>query len=123
MLLVGQFVLVKRLEEWEPLLYRRYIEEEEMAVEVVLNGPVFEAKVRPGVATYVQHKGKRIAASVYFEICAKYAEKVNGLIVQEATVDACIKDHKVPLAHYPDDPLLWQNVCVGFRSVLLGQNE
>lgn len=98
--------------------------EEGCAVAVTLNSS-FRAAIRPTISMYEHHQGKRVTASVYFEIAAKYAEKVNGTIIQHSTVSGCRgpegqSDHV--LAVYPDQPLLWERVCPGFQSVLLGSS-
>lgn len=105
--------------------WRREVPEESCYVTVSLTGGRFEASIQPSVSSYDHHHGKRITAGLYFEICAKYAEKVGGLMVQKANVLGC-KDtaesvSQLVLAHYPDEPLLWERACRGFQEVILGE--
>ena len=112
------------LNENVPTGWRRDIPEEATAVAATLDGLSLSLSLLPAVSDYAGHAGKRIAASVYFEIAAKYAEKVNGTIVQHSNVGACkglngtTTEHL--LADYPFMPLLYERVCPGFREVLAG---
>lgn len=97
--------------------------EDTTAVNVSLVDGKMEVWLTPAVNVYAAHAQKRVAASVYFEIMAAYAEKVGGTIVQKANVTGCtdggVSMHTI--AHYPEMPLLWENVCAGFKSVFLGE--
>jgi hypothetical protein len=79
-------------------------------------------EIAPAVSQYNQHAMKRIAAGVYFEVAAKYAEKVDGQIKQFANVVGCTEGGMAEhvLAQYPDVPLMWERVCAGFREAILG---
>lgn len=114
---VGQF------EEKTPGYWVRAVPEEGCSVVVNLGG-IFEASIQPSISTYDHHHGKRITGGIYFEICAKYAEKVGGEIIQKATVSGC-KPADTPIAslviaQYPDKPLMWERVCRGFQEEILG---
>lgn len=105
-----------------PRFWKREIPEERATVTVSLAGGSFEATIAPSISNFDHHLGKRITAGVYFEIAAKYAEKVNGEIVQRATVVGC-KDTAqgtgLVLARYPSMPMNFDRVCAGFQQVLL----
>ncbi len=79
----------------------------------------------PSVSTFQGHAYRRISAGVYFEIASKYAEKVMGRIIQSGNVDQCIENRARErlLAQYPDLPLQWAQVCLGFRVVILGEDH
>lgn len=80
-------------------------------------------ELAPAVSAYQHHAQRRIAAGVYFEIACKYAEKVDGRIVQLSNVAGCSEGLMTErlLAQYPEIPMRWENVCRGFRAVILGQ--
>ena len=124
---VGQF----RPTFWPPgsdsaSTWERPIPEEGTKVTVSLAGDALDLTIAPSISAYVQHADKRITAGVYFEIAAKYAEKVGGRVIQRATVTGCKsagKDSALLLAHYPDLPLTFDRVCSGFQSVLMPADE
>ncbi len=102
--------------------WQRVIPEEGTTVNASLANGALELNLSPAVSIFAHHHGKRITASVYFEIAAKYAEKVDGEIRQRATVAGC-KDGEhaqdLLLGHYPELPLSFERICAGFRAVLL----
>ena len=106
--------------------WQRVIPEEGTTVTASLAGGTFEISISPSISTFDHHLGKRVTASVYFEICAKYAEKVGGEIVQKATVVGC-KDSAqgsgLLVARYPSLPMSFDRVCHGFQAVLLGGHD
>ncbi|HWO72741.1 MAG TPA: hypothetical protein VNN21_04215 [Dehalococcoidia bacterium] len=123
---VGQF----RPTFWPPgsdyaSTWERSIPEEGTKVTASLAGDALDLTIAPSISAYVQHSGKRITAGVYFEIAAKYAEKVGGKVIQRATVTGCKSagDSGLLLAHYPDLPLTFDRVCSGFQSVLMPADE
>ncbi|MPZ49462.1 MAG: hypothetical protein GEU75_09230 [Dehalococcoidia bacterium] len=102
--------------------WERVIPEEGTVVNASLSDQSLELNISPAISVFAHHSGKRLAASVYFEIAAKYAEKVGGEIIQRATVVGC-KDGDHPqellIAKYPALPLSFERICPGFRAVLL----
>ena len=119
---VGQF------EEQNSFTWMRNLPDEGTTVYATFGPSALELHINPAVSHYAQHLDKRVAASVYFEIAAKYAEKVGGTIIQRANVVGCLNsDYTKPsertLAQYPDVPMLWQNVCPGFQETLFGNKE
>ena len=123
-LTVGQFKPVYWLPSNPDLAvnWQRVIPEEGTTVNASLANGALELNLSPAVSIFAHHLGKRITASVYFEIAAKYAEKVAGQIVQRATVAGCKEGDQAQdllLARYPDLPLSFERVCAGFRAVLL----
>lgn len=102
--------------------WRREIPEEDATVTVSIAGGSFEINITPSISCFEHHIGKRVTASVYFEIAAKYAEKVGGEIVQRATVVGCKTPEQglgLVVARYPHQPMDFTRVCAGFQSVLL----
>src|SRR5688572_30356465 len=73
--------------------WNRAIEEEETFVKAILlpEANSLRLELYPSVSQYVHHAQKRIAGGVYFEIAAKYAEKVGGRIIQLSNVSGCIE--------------------------------
>jgi hypothetical protein len=108
-----------------PLGWQRYIEEEDAYVTVTLAGGIFDISISPSISAFEHHLGKRVTAGVYFEISARYAEKVGGEIVQRATVLGC-KDAEssagLLVARYPSMPMTYDRICHGFQAVLLPEH-
>lgn len=120
---IGMFKPTYKAESSDfPTLWERRIDEENSRVTVSLAGQSFEINITPSISAYEQHAGKRITAGVYFEIAAKYAEKVGGEIIQRATVMGCRlenEDSALLLASYPSIPLMYDRICNGFKAVLI----
>jgi hypothetical protein len=101
--------------------WERQIDSEGTVVHASLRDGSLELNLAPAISVFSQHHGKRIAASVYFEIAAKYAEKVGGTIIQRATVVGCkptSSPQELILAEYPAMPMSFDRICPGFRAVL-----
>jgi len=106
--------------------WERQIDSEGTVVHASLRDGSLELNLAPAISVFSQHHGKRIAASVYFEIAAKYAEKVAGTIVQRATVVGCkpsSSPQELILAEYPAMPMSFDRICPGFRAVLQEATE
>ena len=102
--------------------WERVIAEEGTVVNASLTDGSLELNISPAISVFAHHTGKRLAASVYFEIAAKYAEKVDGEIIQRATVVGCKSgEHpqELVLARYPLLPMSFERICPGFRALLL----
>lgn len=118
-LLVGMFVPVYQDGGNE---FSRSIPEEGTKVTATLLPDALHLAISPTISVMSHHSHKRLAASVYFEIAARYAEKVDGKITQMSNIGACIEDGvsaKV-LAEYPNHPLDIAKICVGFQEILSG---
>lgn len=104
-----------------PRVWRREVPEECSAVTVTLANGSFEITISPAISTHEHHFGRRITAGIYFEIAAKYAEKVGGEIIQRATVEGCRGMHGTGLliARYPALPMTYDRVCAGFQAAFL----
>lgn len=106
---------------WERLILEELVT---VSVSLMADGEYgkFLLNLSPSISSYDHHKDKRIAAGVYFEIAAKYAEKVGGEIYQTANISGCIENGSSTrkLASYPSTPMQWNKVCNGFREVILG---
>ena len=122
-LLVGQF---KPQGDPDSAIYwRRDIPEEGCTVSVDIAGSAFRASISPSISSYYQHEGKRITAGVYFEICAKYAEKVDGTVTQKANVTGCSNGgvSSLVMAVYPHIPLTYERACHGFQELIMGHDH
>ena len=106
-------------------VWERLIAEEGASVNASFGDDALNLSLSPAISTYDHHAGKRIAAGVYFEIAAKYAEKVGGTIVQLSNVVGCQADgtRQLLLAEYPLVPLEFKRICNGFKAVLLGEQD
>lgn len=100
----------------------RYLPDtESVAIKHNIAAGTIEMSISPTVGRYEQHAERRVAASVMFEMAAKIAERVEGEIWHIANVIGCRRSDGMtsPLAVYPDHPLLYENLCPGFREVFV----
>lgn len=91
-------------------------------VATVTDPEMFSISISPSISTYKHHEGNRESGGIMFEIAAKYAEKCDGEISQLANVGDCVIERggaSPVIARYPNEPLMWSKVCVGFRELLL----
>ena len=96
----------------------------ETTVRAILEPSSLRLELWPAITLPHQHFEKREAGGVYFEIAAKYAEKVGGRIVQLSNISGCIEDgSQHVLADYPLIPMSWDKVCPGFRETIMGGLE
>jgi hypothetical protein len=114
---IGQFVRAGSI-------WRRWVEEEQTAVEVRLEPDRLAISLSPAVTHLDGHAGKRVAASIMYEIAAKYAERAGGIIFQSGiNVTECRMEGSGTrlIAAYPDLRLDFGSLCPGFRAVFLGE--
>ena len=106
--------------------WQRAIDEERTVVRAILQpeSNSLRLELSPAVSHYEHHAAKRTASGVYFEIAAKYAERVDGRITQLSNVVGCVESGIAEhiLADYPEIPMLWERVCPGFRETILGES-
>lgn len=110
----------------KPITWERRIPEEGTCVTVSLSDGGLNISISPSVSVFSHHQHKRIAASICFEIAAKYAEHVDGQIIQRGAVAGCRpvgQSGDLLLANYPDEPLLYEKICGGFRAAILGEQH
>lgn len=75
-------------------------------------------RLSPSISSMSQHIGRRVSASVMFEIGWKYASKVDGELWQLANVEECKQEHGInALIAQSLHPFRWEDICLGFRSV------
>lgn len=106
--------------------WERLVPEEGCIVRASITSESLDLNISPAISSYGHHANKRITASLYFEIAAKYAEKVGGEIIQRATVVGCKHSYQpqdLVIGHYPSSPLSFTKVCPGFQAVLLGSHD
>jgi hypothetical protein len=110
-----------------PNTWQRAIEEERTTVKAIFmpDSNSLRLELSPAVSHYDHHAEKRMASGVYFEIAAKYAERVGGRITQLSNVVGCVEGGIAEhiLAQYPEIPMLWERVCPGFRETILGSSS
>jgi hypothetical protein len=127
-LTIGQFIpaSMSSTDLEVPRFWKREVPEEQATVTVALTGDCMEVSIAPSISTFDHHMGKRITAGIYFEIAARYAEKVGGEIIQRATVVGC-KDSSqangLLVARYPSMPMSFEHVCAGFQQVFLSDDH
>ena len=114
-LAIGQFEFQPHNNTW-----RREIPEEHTCVQASFVDKRLHLEIYPAIQHYDHHAGKRITAGVYFEIAARYAQKVNGRIEQLANVVGCSTTgiQRKLLAEYPNSPMNFNAICNGFMEVL-----
>ena len=69
-----------------------------------------------------EHQVNAAAAAVLFKTLMTLAERVDGEIIQSSLVGDCATENGTSsriLAQYPRTPLRFENLCLGFRTVLL----
>jgi len=125
-LTIGQFKPVYFAPDQPDLAVRweRAVPEEGAIVTVHVIKDALELSISPAISSFDHHAGKRIAAGIYFEIAARYAEKVGGIVIQRATVEGCTMGESTKellLASYPSMPLSFDRICNGFRETILGE--
>lgn len=78
-------------------------------------------QIEPSISSYPHHFERRIQAGVAFEIAWRFAERVHGEITQLANVSGCADGgvNSRFLASAPDNPLLFDRLCAGFRELYL----
>ncbi len=105
--------------------WSRIIEAEKTTVRARLTENGLELSLYPSVTNYLGHADKRLGASLMFQTAALLAEKSGGSIAQHATVEGCMAERPsiAVVASYPAQPLFYQNVCRGFREVLLPNEQ
>lgn len=80
----------------------------------------------PAISVAQHHIGRLRAAGVYFEIMAKYSEKIGGEVWQRANVSGCKVEESssgLLLASYPSIPMTFDRVCSGFQAAMMGGHE
>ncbi len=80
--------------------------------------------LQPSITTHHQadHDINAARAGIMFETARVLAEKGNGTILQLSLVGYCLQEAggaQLTLAHYPDQPLMWEHLCLGFRQTLM----
>ena len=106
--------------------WTRLIPEEGAAVHAYQGAGCLELTIKPSISAHEHHLDKVRTAGVYFEIAARYAEKVDGEIVQRATVKSCLDNggNNRVLANYAaGERLDFEKVCNGFKVAMLGEHE
>lgn len=130
-LLIGQFEPIYWLpgrdykDPIQAVNWERVIPEEGTIVRASITNESLDLNISPAISTYSHHYGKRITAGVYFEIAAKYAERVDGQMIQRATVVGCKPSNsnmELIIASYPLLPLDYSKICPGFQAVILGDH-
>jgi hypothetical protein len=88
-----------------------------MHVQFALNPPI-------GGHTREEHKNAGQAASILFKVAMVLGERGGGTIKQMSLMGACKSEgEELILAQYPDSPLMYENLCAGFRADMLNGNE
>lgn len=106
--------------------WHRDILSEGTTVKADISGDQFTLALSPTVSSMDGHEHKREAASVMFEIAARYAEKVNGVIRQTSiNVSECMTENmgSRTLAVYPSTRFDFKMLCAGFRKAFMGETE
>ena len=122
--LAAMILQIGRFKQVGETVWEREVLEEGTTVTATL----FEANncltlnITPAISVMAHHAGKRNTAGIYFEIAAKYAEKVGGEVFQRANVSGCAvpNNHKgLLLASYPSLPMSYDRICNGFQQIFL----
>lgn len=106
--------------------WERVIAEEWTQIAVHLLGDKVVIDLHPVVREYREHADKRLAASLMMQTAALIAERTGATIWQEANVMGCVTpEHPstAVVAVYPEKPLLFENLCLGWKEVLMQGSE
>ena len=110
-----------------PIRWERMLEEEGTSVAATFSVDSLDLHISPSISVYAQHANKRHAAGVFFELAAKYAERVQGTIVQHANIGLCKAELDGQgdrlLATYPLQRLDFLQICPGFRELFISPLE
>lgn len=115
---IGQFV------PYGNSVWRRQVPEEDAYVAAVVSDEGLILSLTPAVSSMAGHHNKRITASIMYEVAARYAEKVNGLVTQEGINVAECRGagySSRTLAVYPETRLDYSLLCPGFKAEFLGE--
>ena len=104
--------------------YVRDVPEEHSLVAANFNDHELRLTIRPAINNMQQHIGKRVTASIMFEIAWRYAEKLgsDAEIWQLSNIGECLVEHGTNnmIAKIGLKPFQWNDVCLGFRREILG---
>lgn len=107
--------------------WERKLEDEGTSVTASIVEGRVSFSIYPSISMYAQHRDKRLAASVLFEVAARYAQHVNGEVVQRGLVGGCrpsgTATGDVVIARYPHVHLEHAAICTGFQAVLQGRSD
>lgn len=106
-------------------LWHRIVREENTQVSVKFDAESLLISLSPVISRMEDHAAHRTSAAIMFEIGWRYVEKVHGEMEQQSTVGECLTERPsmITIARYPDMPLRWEQVCLGFRSVFIGEGH
>lgn len=69
-----------------------------------------------------QHTVNSLGASIMFKVLMTLGEQVGGLVTQDSLVGGCRDESngtgQLTLASYPEQPLMFEKLCWGFRQTL-----
>jgi hypothetical protein len=80
--------------------------------------------LHPSIGSHLpdDHERNATSAAILFKVLMTLAEQAEGQVLQQTLVGECRRESgrgERVLASYPSQPLRWENLCVGFRTVLL----
>lgn len=120
LLLIGQFTPTSA-GNWE-----REVREDDgtkITVKARIEGDTLKLDLFPRISVMGHHR--RISGGVYLEIASRVAEKCGSKIVQSSNIGECVEnsDRLKLLADYGQGQRMdWEAVCLGFRTVILGDH-
>lgn len=108
-----------------PSMWTREVRDDDgqlVTVKAQVVGDKLNLSLQPTITEAAPRHG-RLSGGVYFEIACRVAEKCNSSIVQASNIGDCIENgtRMKLLAEYPDHPMDWAVVCVGFQRSILGE--
>lgn len=83
-------------------------------------------KLNPSIGEHSpeNHAANAVSAAIMLKTAMTLAERIDGSVTQGSLVGVCKKENggnsQRLLGAYPEQPVLWENLCVGFREVLGG---
>ena len=89
------------------------------------DGNSLQFRLEPAIGTHSEeeHRVNAPLAAIMYKVAMTLAERSGGSIEQQALVNECFFENgrrmERVLAVYPEQPLVFENLCLGFRTALM----
>ena len=75
-----------------------------------------------GPHTVEDHRTNALGGGIMFKLLMTLGEQLGADVTQDSLVGECrieSGDQRIALASYPEQPLMFENLCLGFRQTLM----
>lgn len=93
---------------------------EDGVVKAALHDASIELSLQPAIATMKQHATVAQAAAIMFKVADRLAELGHGTITHASNIGECAAERhsaNAVIARYPGQPLRYEQLCLGFRTL------